>query len=56
MGQEGFGFEPDELKTMIQAAGLEQAACRELPPEPRAKGPALLLATATLQPTRRKTT
>jgi hypothetical protein len=56
MGQEGFGFEPDELKAMMQAAGLEQAACRELPPEPAAKGPALLLATATLQPARRKTT
>ena len=55
MGQEGFGFEPPDLKAMLEAAGLEQAACRELPPEPGAKGPALVLATATLQPTRRKT-
>jgi ArsR family transcriptional regulator len=56
MGQESFGFEPDELKAMMEAAGLVQAAGRELPPEPGAKGPALLLATATLQPTRRMTT
>ena len=56
MGQQGFGFEPDEMKALIEAAGLAPASCRELPPEPGAKGPALLLATATLQPARRKTT
>jgi ArsR family transcriptional regulator len=47
MGQEGFGFEPEELRSMLEAAGLEKAACHELPPEPGAKGPALLLATGT---------
>jgi len=60
MGQEGLGFEPDELKTLMDAAGLEQVSCRELAPEPGAKGPALLLATAARTPllptTRRKTT
>lgn len=58
MGQEGFGFAPEDLKTMLEAAGLEQVACRELAPEPGAKGPALLLATASRAPqiTRRKTT
>jgi ArsR family transcriptional regulator len=56
MGQESFGFTPEELKSLLEAAGLEQAACRELPPEPGTKGPALLLGTATFQPTRRKTT
>ena len=58
MGQQGFGFEPEELKTMMEAAGLQQVTVRELAPEPGAKGPALLLAAAartTLQPTRRKT-
>jgi ArsR family transcriptional regulator len=56
MGQQGFGFEPEELKKTMETAGLAPAACRELPPEPGVKGPALLLATAPLQPTRRKTT
>ncbi|PYQ15158.1 MAG: ArsR family transcriptional regulator [Acidobacteria bacterium] len=46
MGQRGFGFAPEELKQMMEAAGLEGAACRELPPEPGARGPALLLSTA----------
>jgi len=59
MGQEGFGFEPEELKTMLEAAGLQPVACRELAPEPGAKGPALLLAAASgsaPQITRRRTT
>jgi SAM-dependent methyltransferase len=59
MGQEGLGFEPEDLKSMMQATGLEPVACRELAPEPGAKGPALVLATGTRtahQPTRRKTT
>ena len=56
MGQQGFGFEPEELKGMMGAAGLEQVTCRELPPEPGAKGPALVLATATIQRKRRTTT
>lgn len=59
MGQQSLGFEPDELKTMMDAAGLDEVACRELAPEPGAGGPALLLATAAraaLRPGRRKTT
>ena len=58
MGQQGFGFEPDELKAMMEAAGLDQVACRELAPEAGAKGPALLLAAGArpaFQPTRRST-
>jgi hypothetical protein len=39
---------------MMEAAGLEQVACRELPPEPGARGPALLL--ATMQRKRREAT
>jgi ArsR family transcriptional regulator len=56
MGQQGFGFEPEELKAMMDAAGLDEPAARDLPPEPGAKGPALLLGTATLQRKRRQTT
>ena len=59
MGQQGLGFEPDELKRLMDAAGLEHVSCRELAPEPGAKGPSLLLATAArtaLPPARRKTT
>jgi ArsR family transcriptional regulator len=54
MGHQGFGFEPEELQVMLEAAGLEQVACRELPPEPGARGPALLL--ATMQRKRREAT
>jgi ArsR family transcriptional regulator len=54
MGHQGFGFEPRELQVMMEAAGLEQVACRELPPEPGARGPALLL--ATMQRKRREAT
>jgi ArsR family transcriptional regulator len=56
MGQQGFGFEPEELKAMMEAAGFDEPAARDLPPEPGAKGPALLLGTATLQRKRRQTT
>jgi ArsR family transcriptional regulator len=47
MGQESLGFTPEELRSMLEAAGLQKAVCREMPPEPGAKGPALLLATGT---------
>jgi len=47
LGQSSLGFEPEQLETMLREAGLEQAATRALPPEPGAKGPALLLASAT---------
>jgi SAM-dependent methyltransferase len=46
MGQTGLGFEPEELAQRIEEAGFEAVSCRPLPPEPEAKGPALLLATA----------
>jgi ArsR family transcriptional regulator len=46
MGQERLGFEPDELERALGDAGLADVRVRALPPEPQAKGPALLLATA----------
>ena len=46
MGQETPGFEADDLGEMMKEAGLRDASCRPLPPEPGAKGPALILATA----------
>src|SRR5512137_2303567 len=45
-GQVWPGFEPARLVEMLGAAGFRDAACRPLPPEPAAKGPALLLARA----------
>jgi ArsR family transcriptional regulator len=50
MGQERLGFEPDELAAAVGEARLLDARVRALPPEPQAKGPALLLATATAAP------
>lgn len=46
MGQLRPGFEREELAGLLAAAGLAGVVCRGLPPEPAAKGPALLLATA----------
>jgi len=46
MGQLSPGFEPTELTELLMQAGLSGASCRALPPEPRAKGPALVLAVA----------
>lgn len=46
MGQLRNGFAAAELKKLLRTAGLEAAACAPLSPEPEAKGPALLLATA----------
>jgi ArsR family transcriptional regulator len=46
MGQVSLGFEPEDLARMLEDAGLEGPSCRPLPPEPRAQGPALLLASA----------
>ncbi|MEY2667488.1 MAG: hypothetical protein RJA59_126, partial [Pseudomonadota bacterium] len=45
-GQVWPGFEPARLVEMLGAAGFRDAACRPLPPEPAAKGPALLLGRA----------
>ena len=46
MGQQRRGFEPEELTQMMLEAGLAQAGCHALVPEPQAKGPALVLAAA----------
>lgn len=46
MGQVRLGFEPEVLAALLGEAGLAGARCRALPPEPQAKGPALLLAVA----------
>lgn len=43
-GQANMGFEPGELRAMLEAAGLVEVDVRALPPEPETKGPALLLA------------
>jgi ArsR family transcriptional regulator len=48
LGQRRLGFEPEELARLMGEAGLAEARALPLPPEPQAKGPALLLATASL--------
>lgn len=45
MGQQSMGFTSDQLKRLLQEAGFKQARCEQIPPEPAAKGPALLAAT-----------
>jgi ArsR family transcriptional regulator len=47
MGQLRTGFEARELSGLLADAGFEGARCAPLPAEPEAKGPALLLASAT---------
>jgi ubiquinone/menaquinone biosynthesis C-methylase UbiE len=47
MGQARPGFAPEALAAMLHEAGLVQGGVRSLTPEPRAKGPALVLATGT---------
>jgi ubiquinone/menaquinone biosynthesis C-methylase UbiE len=46
MGQAHLGWEPGEMQQILEDAGFQGALCRPLPPEPEAKGPALLLASA----------
>lgn len=46
MGQTRAGFEPRELHASLAQAGLVPDHCAPLPPEPEAKGPALVLAAA----------
>jgi ArsR family transcriptional regulator len=46
MGQSRLGFAPEDLQKAFALAGLEAVRVRPLPPEAAAKGPALLLATA----------
>jgi SAM-dependent methyltransferase len=50
MGQLRLGFDVKEMETLLRAAGLEDVRIRPLTPDPEAKGPALLLATATRSP------
>ncbi|MEX2212565.1 MAG: methyltransferase domain-containing protein, partial [Phycisphaeraceae bacterium] len=47
MQQRWPGFDAAALVDDLQHAGFAQATCRALPPVPEAKGPALILATAT---------
>jgi SAM-dependent methyltransferase len=47
LGQVRLGFTPDDLCRALAAAGLVDPKVRPLPPEPGARGPALLHATAT---------
>jgi ArsR family transcriptional regulator len=47
LGQLRNGFDRDELASLLSQAGLAGVSCTTLPPEPEAKGPALLLATGT---------
>ena len=49
MGQQCMGYDPQELERLLTDVGLAQPQSRLLPPQPRVKGPALLLATATRQ-------
>jgi ArsR family transcriptional regulator len=52
LGQVRLGFAPADLTHALGAAGLAGARVRPLPPEPGARGPALLLATAVKPPKR----
>jgi ubiquinone/menaquinone biosynthesis C-methylase UbiE/DNA-binding transcriptional ArsR family regulator len=47
MGQQCMGFTGPEIQALLTRAGFSRASVRPLPSEPGAKGPALLLATAT---------
>jgi ArsR family transcriptional regulator len=47
MGQAGPGFGPEALAEMMRQAGLGGGLVRSLTPQPKAKGPALVLATGT---------
>ncbi len=50
MGQASLGFAPEELTAALTEAGLAKPTVRSLPPEPNVKGPALLLASTTKNP------
>ena len=47
MGQQVLGLDLKDVEQLLTDAGLTAVACRPLPPEPAAKGPALFVATAT---------
>lgn len=46
LGQASLGFEPGRIEALLAETGWTSAACRPLPPEPGARGPALLVARA----------
>lgn len=46
LGQASLGFEPDRMLELIAETGWTSPAVRPLPPEPGARGPALLVARA----------
>jgi SAM-dependent methyltransferase len=50
MGQLRLGFDPREMEGLLRGSGLEDVGARPLTPDPEAKGPALVLATATRGP------
>ena len=50
MGQLRLGFDGSEIEGLLRAGNLEDVRTRTLTPDPEAKGPALLLATATRGP------
>ena len=59
MGQKRSGFAPEDLTRLLAASGFDAVHCSALPPEPEARGPALLLASGTrvrsgISPQRRK--
>ena len=50
MGQASRGFDPPALAALLARAGLEAPRCQPLPPQPGARGPALLVGRATRPP------
>ncbi len=59
MGQKRSGFAAEDLTLLLAASGFDAVHCSPLPPEPEARGPALLLASGTrvspdIPPQRRK--
>jgi ArsR family transcriptional regulator len=47
MGHVWLGFSERQIATMLEEAGLQSARVHALPPDPKAKGPALFVAAAT---------
>ena len=47
MGQQSLGFDAAQLQDLMTDSGFGGVRCRPLPPETKAKGPALLIASAT---------
>ena len=47
MGHLWLGFSDEQIRTVLRASGFEEIRVAGLPPEPRAKGPGLFVATGT---------